>query len=65
MSKISKKSEISRRSFLKAGALGAAGMFTGCATGKSVMSMFGKTKPNFLFIVTRFSHPPKTNNFDL
>ncbi len=52
MSKISKKTEISRRTFLKAGAFGAAGMFTGCATGKSVMSMFGKTKPNFLFIVT-------------
>ncbi len=43
---------ISRRTFLKTSTLGAAGLFAGCATGKSLMSMFGKSKPNFLFIVT-------------
>ena len=43
---------ISRRDFIKAGAISTAGILAGCATGKSLTSSFENKKPNFLLIIT-------------
>ncbi len=43
---------ISRRDFIKTGAIGTAGILVGCATGKPIISAFENKKPNFLLIIT-------------